>query len=78
MLQPGPHVLSDPEVRELACALGAVHDWFRPKLDPNRENRWFAMEVEFKLRDGDRSLLVKQARPHSFGAEAFAPDCRDF
>lgn len=75
---PGPHVLTDDEVRALACALGAVHDWFRPKLDPLFQNRWFAMETEFKFLDGDRTLLLKQARPHSFGATAFSSDCRDF
>jgi hypothetical protein len=74
----GSHVLSEEEVRNVACALGAIHDHFRPKLDPMQENRWFAMEIEFKLLDQDRALLVKQARPHSFGADTFSTDCRDF
>jgi hypothetical protein len=78
LADPGEHVLSDAEVRALACALGALHDWFQPKLDPSGENRWFAMETEFKFLDGDRSLLLKQARPHSFGAAAFSTDCREF
>lgn len=78
LLDPPAHVMTEQEVRNLSCALAAVHDWFRPKLDPNSENRWFAMETEFKLLDGDRQLLLKQARPHSFGAEAAPTDCRDF
>lgn len=78
LAEPGPHVLSEDEVRAVACGLGAIHDHFRPKLDPDFENRWFAMEIEFKLLDRDRELLIKQARPHSFGSETFAPDCRDF
>lgn len=73
----GAHVLSDDEIRAVACGLGAIHDHFRPKLDPGFENRWFAMEIEFKFLDGDRELLIKQARPHSFGAETFSADCRD-
>lgn len=76
---PYENVLSEAEVRAVACSLAAVHDWFRPKLDPSSENRWFAMEVEFKLLDGTRQLLFKQARPHSFGAKAAASaDCREF
>jgi len=74
---PPEHVMSQAEVALLACSLRAVHDWFRPLLDPDSENRWFAMEVEFKLLDGGRQLLVKQARPHSFGRSEFFGDCRE-
>jgi hypothetical protein len=77
-LQGSPErVLSDAEADEVGCALRGVHDWFRPLLDPAQEARWFAMEIEFKLRDGDRSLVVKQARPHSFGRSEFFGDCRE-
>jgi hypothetical protein len=78
LAEPGPHVLPDDEIRAVACGLAAIPDHFRPMLDPAQENRWFAMEIEFKFLDGDRELLIKQARPHSFGAETFAADCRDF
>ncbi len=77
-LQGSPErVLSEAEADEVSCALRGVHDWFRPLLDPEEEARWFAMEIEFKLRDGDRSLLIKQARPHSFGRSEFFGDCRE-
>jgi hypothetical protein len=69
--------MSQAEVEGLACSLRAVHDWFRPLLDPDGTNRWFAMEVEFKLLDATRALSVKQARPHSFGRREFFGDCRE-
>ncbi len=70
-------VLSAAEADAVSCALRGVHEWFRPLLDPEQEARWFAMEIEFKLSDGDRSLLIKQARPHSFGRREFFGDCRE-
>ncbi len=70
-------VLTAAEVEEVSCALRGIHAWFRPLLDPEQNNRWFAMEIEFKLDDQTRELRIKQARPHSFGhAESFG-DCRD-
>jgi hypothetical protein len=75
---PPETVMSLEEVVEASCALRAIHRWFQPLLDPNQENRWFAMEIEFKLSDGDRELLIKQARPHSFGKVEFFADCREF
>lgn len=74
---PPPNVLTLAEVRSVGCALGAVHEHFRPLLDPGEENRWFAMELEFKLVGPDRQLHVKQARPHSFGAAEIIADCRE-
>jgi hypothetical protein len=75
---PPEHVLSTAEVEGVSCALQAVHDHFRPLLDPQRENAWFAMEIEFKIMGSDRRLLVKQARPHSFGRREIIADCREF
>ncbi|HTV20751.1 MAG TPA: PEP/pyruvate-binding domain-containing protein, partial [Polyangiaceae bacterium] len=71
-------VLSEPEVVRVACALQAVHDHFRPLLDPDSQNPWFAMEIEFKLMGPERQLVVKQARPHSFGNPDIIRDCREF
>ncbi len=79
LLQHGEHVLSFDEVEALACALQTFHNWFRPKLDPERRDPWFAIESEFKLVDEPRRRLVfKQARPHPFRSESAYGDCREF
>jgi pyruvate phosphate dikinase-like enzyme/lamin tail-like protein len=75
--EPPANVLSQAEVTNVACALRAVHDHFRPLLDPLTENPWFAMEIEFKLVGPTRQLHVKQARPHSFGQPEIIADCRE-
>lgn len=75
---PPATVLSEVEVVRVACALQAVHDHFRPLLDPENQNPWFAMEIEFKLMGPEHQLLVKQARPHSFGDSEIIRDCREF
>ena len=43
-----------------------------------RENRWFAMDIELKLVGLQRDLMVKQARPYSFGSAQIPADCREF
>ncbi len=73
----GP-VMSDGEVAHAACVLRAIHDHFRPLLDPTLENRWFAMDIELKLAGEERALWVKQARPFSFGNAELPADCREF
>jgi hypothetical protein len=75
---PPPTVLREAEVEQVSCALRAVHEHFRPLLDPTEENAWFAMEIEFKLIGPERRLHVKQARPHSFGSREIIRDCREF
>jgi hypothetical protein len=74
---PGQPVLGSGEVFDLACALRTVHEVFQPLLDPAGENLWFGMEVEFKFLGPERRLLIKQARPHSFGTPAVVGDCRE-
>jgi hypothetical protein len=74
---PGQPVLTSGEVLDLACALRTVHELFRPLLDPAGENPWFGMEVEFKVLGPERRLLIKQARPHSFGAPTPFCYCRE-
>jgi hypothetical protein len=74
---PPANVLSEAEVRNVSCALEAVHDHFRPLLDPAEENPWFAMEIELKIIGPERQLHVKQARPHSFGEPDIIRDCRE-
>ena len=69
--------LDEQEVVDLSCALHTVHDAFQPLLDPEGKNPWFAMEVEFKFLGPERKLLIKQARPHSFGRPAPYTDCRE-
>jgi pyruvate phosphate dikinase-like enzyme len=73
----GDQVLTSEEVVDLSCALRAVHQAFEPLLNPAGNNPWFAMEVEFKLIGAERRLLIKQARPHSFGAATSFGDCRE-
>ena len=70
-------VLSSEEVIDVSCALYTIHRDFRQLLDPAGENPWFAMEVEFKFIGPERSLLIKQARPHNFGRPALFSDCRE-
>jgi hypothetical protein len=59
----------------LACALHAVHNHFRARLDPQQTNRLFAMQIEFKF-ERDWTLVVKQARPQPFGHLTLPTDCR--
>jgi hypothetical protein len=70
-------VLSNEEVVDLSCALRTVHELFEPLLNPDASNPWFAMEVEFKFLGSGRQLLIKQARPHSFGRPTLFGDCRE-
>jgi len=71
----GLPILSDDDLQKLGCALGAVHNHFRPLLDPAEQNRLFAMQIEFKF-ERDRTLVVKQARPQPFGHLSLPTDCR--
>jgi hypothetical protein len=71
-------VLSPTEVEDVVCALSRIHEHFRPLLDPQQKNPWFAMQVEFKFVGPERQLLVKQARPHTFGQREIILDCREF
>jgi hypothetical protein len=66
----GERVLSDAEASLVYCSLKQIHDHFRPLVDPNQQNPWFAMDIEFKFIGHDRQLVIKQARPYSFGQEA--------
>lgn len=70
-------ILSDSEMDEVACTLAAIHDAFRPRLDPEHEAQWFAMDIEFKF-SRNRTLVVKQARPYSFENIEPPIDCRGF
>ena len=49
----------------------------RERIDPLHENRWFAVDVELKLIGAERALMIKQARPYSFGRPDVPADCRD-
>ncbi len=76
-LTDGP-VMSIEEVRQVSCVLRAIHNHFRKILDPQFENPWFAMDIEMKLLGPERELMVKQARPYSFGSAEIPADCREF
>jgi len=69
-LNHGVSVLSDEESYRVACSLAHIHDHFRALLDPDGQNSWFAMDIEWKLVGPKRQLVIKQARPYSFGQEA--------
>jgi hypothetical protein len=68
-LNAGIPVLAESEVWRIACNLSAIHQHFRPLLDPAQENAWFAMDIEYKLMGEERSLVIKQARPYLFGSQ---------
>lgn len=74
----GNPVMTEAEELEVGCALAAVHQHFEPLIDPDNEDPWFAMEIEFKLEYPTRNLLLKQARPHAIGGFEVPTDCRDF
>jgi hypothetical protein len=76
-LNQGSPVLAVAEIRAVACALAAVHAHFRPLLDPERLDRVFAMQIEFKFTRDARRLYVKQARPQPFGRLELPADCRE-
>ena len=71
------HVMSTGELTDLSCVLAGIHSHFQALLDPDDENLWFAMEIEFKLMGEERSLYIKQARPYSFGSASPVGDCRE-
>ena len=66
---PDHPVLSDGEAQFLSCNLNAIHQHFLPLIDPQRANPWFAMDIEWKLVGENRALVIKQARPYSFGRD---------
>ncbi len=76
-LSPNAPVLSEGEAISVACALRAIHAHFAPLLDPERSNAWFTMEAEFKFVGDARDLVIKQARPHTFGSYEIIDDCRE-
>jgi hypothetical protein len=69
-LNHGVPVLTDDEAYYVACSLAQIHNHFRPLLDPEEKNSWFAMDIEWKLVGPERQIVIKQARPYSFGQEA--------
>jgi len=71
-------VVSTDELTALMCALGAIHKHFQARIDPSHANRWFAMDIEWKLVGPERQLVIKQARPYSFGRAEVPHDCREF
>lgn len=73
----GAPVLGVDEVRSVTCALSAIHTHFRALLDPEADDRLFAMEIEFKFVDARRRFVIKQARPHPFDAAMVPADCRE-
>ncbi|WP_437586053.1 PEP/pyruvate-binding domain-containing protein [Sorangium sp. So ce1000] len=77
-LSRGRDVLSFPEIQRLGCVLESIHNHYRPLVDPKGENQLYAMQIEWKLIGPERRLLVKQARPYSFGTLDAPGDCREY
>lgn len=75
-LSQGAQILNDAEVRTLSCTLGALHDHFSGLMNADGKNRWFTIEVEFKLMSAARNLFIKQARPFPFSNARMPSDCR--
>ncbi len=71
-------VVTAAELETLMCNLSAIHNHFQARLDPMHLNRWFAMDIEWKLVGPERQLVIKQARPFSFGRADVPTDCREF
>ena len=44
-----PRCCAPAEIERISCLMRAVHQHFQARLDPERRNRWFTMESEFKL-----------------------------
>jgi len=76
-LTDGEPVVSTDEANAISCTVREIQQHFEPLIDPAGENRWFAMDIEFKLMGASRALWVKQARPYSFGATPIPVDCRE-
>jgi hypothetical protein len=66
---PNGHIMTEAENWNMVCSLLDIHQHFQPLIDPEGDNRWFAMDIEFKLLGEGRAPLIKQARPYSFGAD---------
>jgi hypothetical protein len=66
---PNGSLTTPAELDWLRCNLAAIHQHYRPMLDPRQENPYFAMDIEWKLMGDERALVIKQARAYSFGDE---------
>ena len=72
---PDAHVMTEAESWNIVCSLLDIHEHFQPLIDPEGDNRWFAMDIEFKLLGEGRAPLIKQARPYSFGDDVPSDWC---
>lgn len=70
------NVLDPSELQELSCALHFLNGHFSNLLDPDQENPYFAIEVEYKFVGAYRDLLIKQARQHPIVVTGALPECR--
>lgn len=70
------NVLEPSELQELSCALNFLNAHFSNVLDPDQENPYFAVEVEYKFIGAYRDLLIKQTRQHPIVVTGALPECR--
>ncbi len=69
-------VLRAEEIALFSCHIRAIESHFRTRLDPSGTDRWFTVESEWKLIGPERTPIIKQARPYSFGTQPLPQDCR--
>ncbi|HEY6723097.1 MAG TPA: PEP/pyruvate-binding domain-containing protein [Polyangiaceae bacterium] len=70
------NVLEPSELQELSCALNFLNAHFSNLLDPDQQNPYFAVEVEYKFVGAYRDLLIKQTRQHPIVVTGALPECR--
>ncbi len=61
----GERVLSEQQIDQLVSYLTMIHNHYRMVYGVDRDDPWFAMEIEFKI-TSEGELVVKQARPWVF------------
>jgi hypothetical protein len=67
-LSPAEPLLSDAETGALALAASSVQSHFAPLYGVDASI--LTLDLEFKFRGPERSLLIKQARPYATGNES--------
>jgi hypothetical protein len=71
----GAAVLSPAQIGAISCALDRIQAHFGDLLNPDGDDDWFTMEIEFKLIGDTGDLMIKQARPYSLGRVELPANC---
>ena len=70
----GEPILTESEVRRVSCLVNQIEAHFQA-LDPMK-NPWLPSMLNSNWW-GDRNIIIKQARPYSFGSTPVPEDCRE-